>query len=162
ASTSNSYGAQRLLELLLGDLARRVDDDPSLGVQIVGLGQPGQPVAAFGRGTPVADRDEVDLVLAEEAAGVAREVVDIDSEERDLPSVRASGGAKARRLGGARRAPGRPEVEHDRLTPQLAKRHLSVFERGARGLRPGLCPPPQDRQREIRRERLLAGAYLTH
>src|SRR5438105_481912 len=61
--------------------------DPPARIQVVGLGHARQPVGAGGAGAAVAHRDVVRLVAAQEAAPVAREVLDVDAKEDDLAGV---------------------------------------------------------------------------
>src|SRR5436190_6848597 len=78
--------------------------------------------------TVVVAHDRVrDAVPADEVARVAGDVVVVDAEHDDtvtamlLPRSLECGG-----LGLARAAPGRPEVDDDRLSPERLQVHLSV------------------------------------
>ena len=59
-------------------------------------------------------------VLGQEGPRVARVVVDVGPEKRDMPTVFGRGGGEQAELGAAGRAPRAPRVEHDRVAAQAA------------------------------------------
>ena len=90
-------------------------------------GSAGRAVAADGRALAVVDVRVGDAEALEELARVTAEVLHIDADEDDvpvLPALRAF--LKQRHLVPARTAPGRPEVEHDRLAAQRLDREVTL------------------------------------
>src|SRR5581483_7022740 len=111
------------------------------------LGEAGHAPAADRRAVAVCEVLVADAVPLDELLAVGAEVVRVDAEEDDAPAVPlAVRGLEPRRLGLARDAPRRPEVDDDRLAAQRRQRDpRAAVERP---------------QRERRRRRLVAGLDL--
>jgi hypothetical protein len=133
-----------------------VRDDAAAAVEIVRLGDAGEPVVLIRAVAAIAHRDVGRLELAREGERIRLEVLNIDAEEDDCAVVRARGGVQDRRLVATGDAPARPEVEDDRPATQLVEAKSPIGQAAPSLGRPGLGPRPQHLERERRSGRRLA------